>query len=218
MMESRTKLNNWYAANLAKPAGLPFLLEYGINELLVMIGVDVMSKYLKIGLLAFGLALPALSSAGAVTVTVDAAANSTGGGVGLSTGVFLNLGQMFSVTADLLDTWSLGSNSPCTRESNADGLTACYGNYSQNGLTALYGSLVGQIAGGNFFLIGSNFTGTAGAAGELLLFNFDSNTGDNSGVIVANISAVPVPPALALLGTGLLGLGALGRKKKRLTN
>lgn len=174
-----------------------------------------MIKYFKIGVLAVGLALPALSSAGAVTVTVQSAANSTGGGTGLATGVFLTLGQMFNVTADPLDTWSLGSNSPCTRESNAGGLTACYGNYTQNGLTALYGSLVGQIAGGNFFLIGTNFSGAAVGTGQLLLFNFDSNTGDNSGQIVANISAVPVPPALALLGTGLLGLGGLARKKKR---
>lgn len=74
---------------------------------------------------------------------------------------------------------------------------------------------MGQIAGGNFFLIGTNFSGAAVGTGQLLLFNFDSNTGDNSGQIVANISAVPVPPALALLGTGLLGLGGLARKKKR---
>ncbi len=178
----------------------------------------MVNKFLKISILALGLAVPAISSASAVTVTVQSAANSTGGGVGLATGFFLTLGQMFKVTADPLDTWSLGANDTgCTRESNANGLTACFGNYSQNGLTALYGSLVGQIAGGNFFLIGSNFSGTAGATGELLLFNFDSNTGDNSGQIVANISAVPVPPALALLGTGLIGLGALTRKKKKVS-
>jgi hypothetical protein len=191
---------------------------YDINILLVIIGVVIVNKFLKIGILAVGLAVPAISSASAVTVTVQSAANSTGGGVGLATGFFLTLGQMFNVTADPLDTWSLGANDPgCTRESNANGLTACFGNYSQNGLIALYGSLVGQIAGGNFFLIGSNFSGTAGATGELLLFNFDSNTGDNSGQIVANISAVPVPPALALLGTGLIGLGALARKKKKVS-
>ncbi len=175
-----------------------------------------MNKFFKIGLLAFGLALPAFSWANAVTVTVQSAANSTGGGIGLATGFFVTAGQTFKVTADPLDTWSLGANDPgCTRESNADGLTACFGNYFQNGLSALYGSLVGQIAGGNFFLIGTNFSGPATATGQLLLFNFDSNTGDNSGQIVANVSAVPVPPALALLGTGLIGLGALSRKKKR---
>jgi hypothetical protein len=185
--------------------------------LLVMTGNVEMNKLLITAALAVGLALPAFSSAGAVTVTVESAANSTGGGVGLATGLFLTLGQMFNVTADPLDTWSLGSNSPSTRESNADGLTVFYGNYTQNGLTALYGSLVGQIGGGNFFLLGSNFTGPASATGQLFLYNFDSNTGDNSGEIVANVSAVPVPPALALLGTGLIGLGALARKKKKVS-
>jgi hypothetical protein len=185
--------------------------------LLVMKWIVEMNKLLMTGALALGLALPAFSSAGAVTVTVQSAANSTGGGVGLATGVFLTAGQNFTVTADPKDTWSLGSNDPgCTRESNADGLTACFGNYFQNGLSALYGSLVGQIAGGSFFLLGSNFSGPATGTGQLFLYNFDSNTGDNSGEIVANISAVPVPPALALLGTGLIGLGALARKKKKI--
>jgi hypothetical protein len=189
-----------------------------INALLVMTGIVEMNKFLITAALAVGLALPAFSSAGAVTVTVQSAANSTGGGVGLATGIFLTAGQGFTVTANPSDTWSLGSNDlGCTRESNANGLTACFGNYSQGGLTALYGSLVGQIAGGNFFLLGSNFTGPASATGQLFLYNFDSNTGDNSGEIVANVSAVPVPPALALLGTGLIGLGALARKKKKVS-
>jgi hypothetical protein len=187
-----------------------------INRLLVMKRILEMNKLLMTGALALGLAFPAFSSAGAVTVTVQSAANSTGGGIGLATGVFLTAGQNFTVTANPLDTWSLGSNDPCTRESNADGLTACYGTYSQNGLIALYGSLVGQIGSGSFFLLGSNFSGPATGTGQLFLYNFDSNTGDNSGEIVANISAVPVPPALALLGTGLIGLGALARKKKKI--
>jgi hypothetical protein len=191
-------------------------LKYDIYRLLVMIRIVEMNKLFITAALAVGLALPAFSSAGAVTVTVQSAANSTGGGIGLATGVFLTAGQNFTVTANPLDTWSLGSNNPSTRESNADGLTAFYGNYFQNGLTAFYGSLVGQIAGGNFFLLGSNFSGPATGTGQLFLYNFDSNTEDNSGEIVANISAVPVPPALALLGTGLLGLGALARKKKKI--
>jgi hypothetical protein len=191
-------------------------LKYDIYRLLVMIRIVEMNKLFITAALAVGLALPAFSSAGAVTVTVQSAANSTGGGIGLATGVFLTAGQNFTVTANPLDTWSLGSNDPSTRESNADGLTAFYGNYFQNGLTAFYGSLVGQIAGGNFFLLGSNFSGPATGTGQLFLYNFDSNTEDNSGEIVANISAVPVPPALALLGTGLLGLGALARKKKKI--
>jgi hypothetical protein len=193
-------------------------LKYDIYRLLVMIRIVEMNKLFITAALAVGLALPAFSSAGAVTVTVQSAANSTGGGIGLATGVFLTAGQNFTVTANPLDTWSLGANDPgCTRESNANGLSAgCFGIPTIGGLSALFGSLVGQIGGGNYFLIGTNFSGAAGATGELLLFNFDSNTDDNSGEIVANISAVPVPPALALLGTGLLGLGALARKKKKI--
>ena len=164
---------------------------------------------------ASALSLALLSgAASAATVTVESAANSTGGGSGKSTGLFLTIGQMFSVTASTADTWSLGSNDPgCTRESNADGLTACFGNYTQGNLSALYGTLVGQIAGGDFFVIGSTFLGAASAAGELLLFNFDSNQGDNSGEIAVTVSSVPLPAGGLLLLGALGGIAALRRRK-----
>jgi hypothetical protein len=163
--------------------------------------------------LVFGLA----TGAHAATVNVDALANSSGGGVGLATGVILAVGQFFSVTADVLDTWSLGPNDPgCTRESNADGLipTPCYSTYTQGNLNALYGTLVGQIGvGGDFFVVGSVLNANAGAAGELFLYNWDSDFATNSGSIAATISTVPLPAAGLLLLGALAGLGALRRRK-----
>lgn len=164
---------------------------------------------------AVAIAMSMGTAASAATVTVDSMANSTTGGTGALTGVFLTIGQAFTVTAGLLDTWSLGSNdNSCTRESNADGLTTCtYNPYTQGGLTTAYGKLVGQINGGNFFAIGTNYSGFAGATGQLLLFNFDSNKSDNSGEIVATVTAVPLPAGGLLLLGALGGIAALRRRK-----
>jgi hypothetical protein len=165
---------------------------------------------------AGALLVASLGMAGATTVTVDvqSAAHSSATSGGLATGVVLALGQTFSVSADPQDTWSLGSNDPgCTRESNADGLTACFGNYTQGNLSTLYGTLVGRIGGGDFFALGSSFTGMASAAGELFLFNWDSNDSDNSGSIAATISAVPLPAGGLLLLGAMGGLAALRRRK-----
>ena len=160
---------------------------------------------------AVAVILSVATTVSAATVTVESAANSTGGGIDASTGITLALGQAFTVTAGLLDTWILGANEPtCTREGNADGLSDCpaYPSYTSGGLTAIYGTLVGKIGDGAYFVIGTNFNDTAIAAGELLLFNFDSNTSDNSGEIVATVSAVSA--AVPLPAGGLLLLGALG--------
>ena len=172
---------------------------------------------LKTILSASALSLALLSgAASAATVTVDSKANSTTGGTGLATGVLLTVGQLFSVTASATDTWSLGGNdAECNREGNADGLTDCdqYNPYvSPSGLTAPYGTLVGQIGGGDFFVIGTNFRDKAVAAGELFLFNFDSYEGDNTGSIVATV-AVPLPAGGLLLLGALGGIAALRRRK-----
>lgn len=162
-----------------------------------------------------GLSLTGAASAATFTYDVQSAANSSGGGIGLATGLILSIGQIFSATANVLDTWSLGANVPgCTRESNADGLTLCFGNYAQGNLSTLYGTLVGQIGvGGDYFVLGSNFSGPAAAVGELFLYNWDSNTGDNSGSIEATVSAVPLPAGGLLLLGALGGIAALRRRK-----
>jgi hypothetical protein len=163
--------------------------------------------------------------AGATTtaraVTVDALANSSSDGSGEATGVVLTAGQAFTVTVALNDLWSAGA---LPRWSNANGLIvplvatgsdesgeaagtvigSIFPLWTQNGLTAPYGSLVGQIGSGAFFLIGTSFSGLANASGELSLYYWDSNNSDNTGSISATIDAAAVPGPI--VGAGLPGL------------
>lgn len=180
----------------------------------------------------------AVSSMSVATVSpafiVDAYANSTTGGAGVTT-LSLLAGQQFFVTVAATDLWNAGA---LPRWSNADGLTgnlfytsgtdnqvpveypdgtrigSYFGEYTQNGLTAPYGSLVGQIDNGSFFQIGTNYAGTAGSAGILKLYYFDSNNGDNTGSISAHVTAVPEPETFAMLLAGLGLVAGIARKRK----
>lgn len=139
---------------------------------------------------------------------------------------WLVAGQSFTVTVDANDLWSAGE---IPRFSNADGLThdlvatgtdesgaaagtligknwGLYGNFA-------YGELVGQIGNGSIFGVGTNFSGVAATTGELRLFYWDSGYSDNFGSITANVTAVPEPTNLALIGLGL-GAFALSRRRK----
>jgi hypothetical protein len=174
--------------------------------------------------LVAGLAGLGTSSARAITVvdTVDAFGNSSSGGIGLLTGVSLTFGQAFSVSAGANDLWSAGA---LPRWSNADGLTGIrlanasddsgqapgtiigtnFGTWTQHGFSAPFGSLVGEIGGsGIFFLVGTNFSGVANASGQLALYYWDSNNGDNTGSIAATITASAVPGPI--VGAGLPGV------------
>ncbi len=185
----------------------------------------------KIFVTAFITLMLAANSASAIPVDVYAQANSTAGGIGGSTGLYLNTGDFFTVSADVNDLWSAGA---LPRWSNADGLTGNlyatgsdesgelagtligkdFGLYTQYGLSLAYGSLVGSL-GGDFFLIGTSFSGNAIASGELLLWYWDSNNGDNSENIKVSINTamVPEPSILALLSLGVIGIGVLRRRK-----
>ena len=63
---------------------------------------------------------------------------------------------------------------------------------------------MGQIGSGAFFLVGTNFSGTANATGQLSLYYWDENNGDNTGSVAATISASAVPGPI--VGAGLPGL------------
>ena len=175
-------------------------------------------------------ALLASASAHAATFVVDALGNSSSGGTGLAT-VALTAGQSFSVSVDTDDLWSAGA---LPRWSDADGLTGNrfatgsdesgeaagtligidFGLWSQGNLSAAYGTLVGQIDSGDYFVIGTSFSGTASASGTLKLYYWDSNNGDNVGSISANINAVPEPETYALMLAGLGAVGFMSRRRR----
>ncbi len=69
-------------------------------------------------------------------------------------------------------------------------------------------------------LISTSFTFTAVADVVGAKLSFSSFVGGGEGFSIDNVSLeslspVPLPPAVLLLGSGLMGLGALGRKRKK---
>lgn len=176
--------------------------------------------------------LTSFSAANAGIITVDARLSSTSGGAGFATGISFTAGDHFTATADVDDLWSAGA---LPRWSNADGLVADlyatgsdesgkaagtligtnFGSFNKFGLSLPYGTLVGSIDG-NFFAMGTSFDGNAIAGGELLLWYWDSNAGDNDEsirVTIKTVAAVPEPSIIALFALGLFGLGFARRRK-----
>ncbi len=173
-------------------------------------------------------------SAQAALVVVDAQANSSTGGVGQSSGLVLTAGQMFHSTVAVTDLWSAGA---LPRWSNADGLIAplfatgsddsgqaagiligaVFPMWTQGGLTAPFNSLVGEI-GGVFKVLGTNFNGPAWGNGALTLYFWDSNNGDNTQFITADIGlnggGVPEPATWALMIAGFGLVGATLRRRR----
>ena len=179
--------------------------------------------------LGIAAALAIASGASAANFVVDAAANSSAGGTGLSSLSF-TAGQAFTVSVNPNDLWSAGA---LPRWSNANGLTgntfatgtdesgqvagtqigSNFGLYTQGDLSAPYGSLVGEI-NGSFRLLGTNYAGTAWGTGTLKLFYWDSNNSDNSQFILASVNAVPEPESWALLIVGFGLVGAAARRRR----
>jgi hypothetical protein len=177
---------------------------------------------------ASALLIGSASMASAASVIVDAFNNSSSGGTGAAA-IALTAGQSFTVTVDSNDLWNAGA---LPRWSNADGLTSTlyatgsddsgevagtligksFGTHSQGNLTAAYGTLVGRIDSGDFFVVGTNYAGVATATGTLNLYYWDSNFGDNTQFITADVQAVPEPATMAVLS---LGLVAAARRRAR---
>lgn len=175
-------------------------------------------------------ALAAAGAANAANFDVQAYANSSSGGTGLET-INLTAGQSFSVSVDPTDLWNAGA---LPRWSNADGLSGNlfatgsddsteafgtligqnFGLYNQGNLSAAYGTLVGQIGSGDFFVVGTQYAGSAATSGMLKLYYWDSNFGDNTQYVSANVAAVPEPETYALMLGGLAAVGFVARRRR----
>lgn len=133
------------------------------------------------------------------------------------TGIDVTAGQILTISSGLDDTWSLGPETPSSRTCNADGIPpSYYGQFTYGGFTANYGAMVGQIDAGSFFLVGSSYGPVnLSQSGRLYLVCWDSNYSDNSGLITANVNVIPIPASVLLLGSGLLGLGLLGWRRRQ---
>ncbi|MEE8448639.1 MAG: hypothetical protein V3S39_03305, partial [Thermodesulfobacteriota bacterium] len=142
------------------------------------------------------------SSLYAESVVVDAKTNSSAGGTGKDTGIDIRVGDLFIIKVNPAQSWRAGNDHPYSRKSNANGIAKGYGKWTQGNLSANYGSLVGRIGKSDYFLIGTAIIRISNATGRLFLYYWDSNSGDNSGNISADIivSSVATPrvPAQSL--------------------
>lgn len=175
-------------------------------------------KKLKM-LLTITLAFFSLSAKSGI-INVDANAHMISVGLGASTGYFFNEGDHFTASVDKNDLWSVyGTTS--TYWTDADGLDGdLYATadddsgrpvgtliglgrgmapFAPDGFLSHAGTLLGSIDG-NFFKVGTNFSGEAIATGELLLWMADGGPQNNFGSLAVTINNASVPePSVAIL-------------------
>jgi hypothetical protein len=145
------------------------------------------------------------------TFTIDAMANSIGGGTAFDTGVTLHAGETLTISVPTTDIWN-NSWGDSYYDANANGNNV-QGGFTYGNLTTNIGSLVGQIGNGDYFKVGTSYTGTVSSTGDLKFFYWDSDSFNNVGAVHAEVSAVPEPATFALMGLGL-GLVGLSRRRK----
>jgi hypothetical protein len=181
-----------------------------------------MIKFSRAALGAALLVVTGLAAANTTTtVDVDALTNSIEVGyggttvapTGAATGVFLQAGQTFTAVVES----GPGSNTQWQNDPDSFYLTTAdggsFGDWSEGAATFAIGSLVGRIGTGDFFKVGSDFWGHANASGTLELFYWDSDAWNNSGTLKVDVTAVPEPANIALMGLAL-GAFALSRRRK----
>jgi hypothetical protein len=175
----------------------------------------IFARLYKLALVA--LAVMALAAVPAQATFIDVDAINATISNPQDTGINVTAGQALQITSSTDDTWSLGPVDPVkgTRDCNADGLpSGTWGQYTEGGQTFNYGAMVGRIADGPFFLVGTSYGPTTlTSSGRLYLVCWDSNYNDNSGFIKTNV--IPLPASILLLGSGMLGLGLLGFRRRR---
>lgn len=172
-----------------------------------------MIKFSRVALGAALLVATGLAAANTTTTDVDAMINSIEGGSGATTGVLLQAGQTFTAVVESgADSNTLWKNDPAPfYTTTADG--GSFGTWTEGTATFEIGSLVGRIGSGDFFKVGSDFSGQANASGTLELFYWDSDAWNNSGTLKVDVTAVPEPANIALMGLAL-GAFALSRRRK----
>jgi hypothetical protein len=177
-------------------------------------------------------------AAQAITVEVFANENSVSGGVG-AFALNLAAGETFAVSVSPDDLWNAGA---VPRWSNANGLVSNleatastdpqalaypgvtiggtiggnFGSVFLQGLSAPYGALVGRIGSGDYFFVGTSYSGVASTDGELNLYYWDANRSDNTGSVVVTVQTAAVPEAgtllMSLAGLSVIGLLTAGRR------
>ena len=179
-------------------------------------------------ILLVALAAVFLSASPALSYTVDAFSNSSSGGTGVNTGIALIAGQQFTVTVARPTS---GTRAPCrggqmrmvwweifmlqvrmSRSRLSIRSLAKIGAHTPKTVSLLLMAPWWQNRQSYHDLLGTSFSGLAVNSGTLTLFYWDSLAGDNTNSVHATVNAVPVPAAVWLLGTGLVGLVALRRR------